>query len=517
MEEIVSKFNKTVNSKINNLAGGVAYKNSYKHDLASIALNSYFNINEFYQNDKDRVNSIIEYINSGNSEFVAKLAVYTRSDTNLRSISHMLIVLLAENNDNSGNLRKMVYHSIKRVDDMTEIVALWNSRHSGKMLPNAIRRAFKDILNEKRFDEYQLKKYEQKRAKVKLKDIIKLAKPSKNLDLYKKVLESRLSNITTIHTNISKNKSAKDIFIDLYNKNKLGYLEVLKMSSKIFENGIDEELFNKYKNYILNEYRIKNSKVLSYRFYQSYVALWNIRNNFDNLFHISKNSRYTKNIANNDDLYIEKYIDWIDMFKQTLQKAFFISTQVESFIKDDEKIAIMIDDSYSMSDVSLGLSLYHHALLFTTTIASNINPKNLKLYFWSDRCEEMSIDKDKPFEFVQNATYTHRGTYVDMPFKLLIEDKVAVDKAIVFTDCQMYGYDHIDVDFKTYIDQYKKEVNSNTKVLFWDLAGYNSGTPVKISDDIVEANGISSKMLSLVPKLWNDKDALIKDIEKIKL
>ncbi len=492
----MSKFNMNINKNVRNYEGGKSFLNDEKFDIVSIVLNSYFNPNEFYQNQEDRINSIIKLLKNNESEFIAKLAVYSRKEGNLRSVSHVLIILLAEENDKSGNLRKMVYKSVQRVDDMTEIVSLWNQRHPKEMLPNAIRRAFRDILNEKRFDEYQLKKYEQKRKKVKLRDIIRISKPSKNLDLYKKVLDENLDKITTIHRNISQEKSARDIFLELYSKNKLGYLEVLKMTSKIFEDGFDANLFIKYKDYILNEKRILNSKALPFRFYQAYNT--------------------TKEI-NDKGIYSSKELSFKNRLKDVLEKAFFISTKTDNFINEDEKIAIMIDDSYSMSDVSIGLSLFNHALLLATSIAYNIKKENLKLYFWSDRCEERSFNKDKAFDFIDNTQECCGGTYFDKPFEILLRDKIKVDKAIILTDCQMYGYSHFDEDFKTYVNKYKNEVNKDIKVLFWDLAGYGVGTPIKISDNILEANGISSKMLQFVPKLWDDKQALIKEIQKVEL
>lgn len=483
----MSKFNQTATTKVNNYEGGINYLNDAKIELSSIVLNATMSRDSFYEQESNKIEIIKNLIASNQSDFIAKLSIFARTQTNLRSISHVLIILLAEHNDKSGNLRKAVYGSIARVDDMTEIVSLWNSRHPNKMVPNSIRRAFRDILDEARFDEYQLKKYEQKKKKVKLKDIIRIAKPSKNLELYKKVLDEKLPRIDTIHTNISKEKSAKVLFEDGLKTKKLGFMEVLKLSNKIFEGAFDEKLFLSWRSYILNEYRIKNSKVLPFRYFQTYVAL--------------KNHPQS------------------ELFKEVLQKAFLIATKSdETIIEPNETIAIMIDDSGSMSSRSLGLNLFEHALLFTASIASKINHQNLKLYFWADRCEEFSFDTTKPFDLIINSSANYGGTLVNKPFEILLRDDIKVDKAIIFTDCQMYSNSYRNNEtFKTYFDKYKKEVNSECKLLFWDLEGYGAGTPIKLSENIVEANGISSKMLEIIPHLWDDKDYLLKEIEKISL
>lgn len=483
----MSKFNQTATTKVNNYEGCINYLNDAKIELSSIVLNATMSGDSFYETQSDKIEIIKNLIALEQSDFIAKLCVFARTQTNLRSVSHVLIVLLAEHNDKSGSLRKAVYGSIARVDDMTEIVSLWNAKHPNKMVPNSIRRAFRNILDEARFDEYQLKKYEQKKKKVKLKDIIRIAKPSKNLELYKKVLDESLPRIDTIHTNISKYKSAKEQFEEGLRTRKLGFMEVLKLSNKIFEGEFDEKLFLSWRSYILNEYRIKNSKVLPFRYFQTYVALKNPQS---------------------------------ELFKDVLQKAFLTATKSdENIIKENETIAIMIDDSGSMSSRSLGLNLFEHALLFTASIASKTNPQNLKLYFWANRCEEFSFDVNKPFDLLINSSANYGGTLVNKPFEILLKDKIKVDKAIIFTDCQMYSNDYYrsSESFKTYFDKYKQQVNSECKLLFWDLAGYGAGTPIKLSENIVEANGISSKMLEIIPHLWDDKDYLVKEIEKISL
>ena len=355
------------------------------------------------------------------------------------------------------------------------------------MQPNGIRRAFRDILDRKRFDEYQLKKYEQTSNKVKLRDIIRIAKPSQNLSLYKKVLDENLPKIDTIHTNISKNKSAKELFLEGLKTKKLGFMEVLKLSNKIFKDEFDNKLFFSWKNYLLNEYRIKNSKVLPFRYFQTFVAFKN----------------HPKG----------------ELFKEVLQEAFLIATKIDAaFTNKNETIAIMIDDSGSMGSKSLGINLFEHALLFTAAIASKIKPQNLKLYFWADRCEEFSFDTTQPFDLIINSNAIYGGTLVDKPFEILLRDKIKVDKAIIFTDCQMYSSSYRNSEtFKTYFDKYKREINNDCKLLFWDLAGYGAGTPIKLGDNIVEANGISSKMIEIVPSLWEDKDYLVQEIEKISL
>jgi len=132
--------------------------------------------------------------------------VYTRKEGNLRSVSHLLGTILAENAKGTDFLRPALTKAIVRPDDATEMIALYSNRNIDKMVPNALRRAVKDSL-ETKWDEYQLKKYAGESNSVKLKDIVKLTHPNprglvqsgkaKDPFVFKRVIESTLENIAT--------------------------------------------------------------------------------------------------------------------------------------------------------------------------------------------------------------------------------------------------------------------------------------------------------------------------------
>jgi hypothetical protein len=146
-----------------------------------------------------------------------------------------------------------------------------------------------------------------------------------------------------------------------------------------------------------------------------------------------------------------------------------------------------------------------------------VGAQNVKLFFWYYICEEQDIEENIDFEWISNHRAQNRATYVNMPFQRLIEDEIAVDKVIILTDNQMYAQNGNKETFKTYADIYKRNVAPNAKVLFWDLAGYGAGTPIKLDGDFLEISGLSDKLLSIVPKLWNDPNALVKEIESIEI
>lgn len=509
----MSKFNTIPSQKQSNLAGGVSYRNDAKHELAISVMSSTLSNDFFYESEETRIVSLEnlskELIESNNADYVAKCAIYARHNANLRSVSHVLGVNLCEYATGSGVIKPAINRLIKRVDDMTELTSLWNTKHPKSMIPNGMRKAFRDVLDDGRFDAYQLKKYEQKNAKVKLKDIIRIARPSKHLDLYKKVLDVNLPKIEQLHTSIKADTDIQETFVELARAGKVGYMEALKMTPKILEGYGRKETLKLWKEILLSQKMQFRSGVLPFRYYKAYIDSRKGPN--DAVFSIMNRGGL--------DALKEKYTAR-DVYKEigdVLEQAFSNITQIDPLAHEGEKVAILIDNSGSMSNISLGLSLFAHSLILTKAIVENVGCEKVKLYFWSDICEEVNIIDNITFEWISQHSAANRATYIDMPFKRLIEDKIAMDKVIILTDCQMYAQGSSKETFKTYADQYKQTIAPNSKVLFWDLAGYGAGTPIKLDGDFLEISGLSDKLISIAPKLWNDPDALVKEIEAIEI
>ncbi len=281
------------------------------------------------------------------------------------------------------------------------------------------------------------------------------------------------------------------------------------MTPKILEGYGREETLKLWKEIILSQKMQSRSGVLLFRYYKAYVD--SQKRPDDAVFSIMNRGGL--------DALKEKYTAR-DVYKElgdVLEEAFANATQIDPLAHEGEKVAILIDNSGSMSNASLGLSLFAHSLILTKAIIENIGSENVKLYFWSDICEELNLSEDITFEWISKHSAANRATFVNMPFHRLIEDKIAVDKVIILTDCQMYAPGRSNETFTTYADRYKSDIAPNVKVLFWDLAGYGAGIPIKLDGDFLEISGLSDKLLSIAPKLWNDKDALVKEIEAIEL
>ena len=492
------KFNKTSNktSTSVNLENGIAFsRNSVKRDLISIVLNSMLS-SSYYETEKNRIENILNIASEVSPEFLAKLMIYVRNEGYLRSVSHLLAVKLSEEVKGSSYLRDALYRSFIRPDDLTEVLSLWNSRNSSN-LPNSLRRAMKDTLEDK-FTEYHISKYQSKHSSVKLKDVVKLCRPStKNYktNVFKDLIEENLKPAVTAQSvNASFTDSQRfNNYKVMLKENKLGYMALLKNIKNIIESGLTpeikysefEEVINLLCDSIENETSVLNSKVLPFRFTQALNALSSLE----------------------IDSIIKKKIEF------SLEIGFSYSSKNINLVNPNEKVALLLDESGSMMGRPFEIGKTMMA-----SMLSGLDKNNTVGYLWADNCREVELTS--PFSFIKNTHEQGGGTDVWAPLDNLIQTKTYVDLIVIFTDMQMYNannfYGISKRKMNTKMKEYQ-EINPNVKLLFWNLEGYNTGTPIQLSNNILEIAGFSDNMLQVIPKLLKDKDALVNEIDMIKL
>jgi 60 kDa SS-A/Ro ribonucleoprotein len=508
----MSKFNTNTKTQRKvkdtvNAAGHAGFsRNSYKNEIASIVMNSMLNGDSYYESDEERIKNIenimVQNLNSAkDAEFLAKAMVYTRLEGNMRSVSHLMGTILAENVKGSNFLRPALRKTMKRPDDATEMVALYSNRNFDKMVPNVLRRAIKDSL-ETKWDEYQLKKYAGESNTVKLKDVVKLTHPNprtlvetgkaKDPFVFKRVIESTLDNIQTAQTvNAGSTGEARaSNYKAMLAERKLGYMAALKNIRNILESGADEQTVDMLCGLLGNERAVLNSGVLPFRFTQAYNEVKNM---------------------NMDRILNKKVL-------RAIEDGFMISARNVPIVEDGESCALLLDESGSMGG-GWGYSNSDQSpfMIGKTLMASmlcGLDHDKTVGYLWADNAREVSIE-GRPFDFIERTRTQGFGTNVAAAFDGLLRTKTKVDKIVIITDMQHNSLRNVD----NTIRDYRRLVNPNVKVLFWNVQGYGKGTPVKISGEVMEMSGYSDKMLEVAAKMMKYSDAsfLIKEIEAVTL
>ena len=473
-------------------------RDSFKQEVATVVLNTMLKGDSFYEKEGDRIARIEKFVtdNPENSEFLAKAMVYTRNEGNLRSVSHLLGTVLAENVKGSTFLKPALIQSMIRPDDATEMVALWNIRNEGVMVPNSMRRAIKASL-ENRWDGYQLKKYFGN-GTVKVSNLVNIAHPTPKDDaqrtMFKQALEGKLPAIQTAQTvnagNTGENRA--EAYASMLKERKLGYMAALKNIKNILEAGADNDTVDALVSLLENEKLVLKSRLLPFRFTQAYAIVDEM--NMDKI----KAKRILK----------------------AIEKGFIYSAKNIPIVEEGEAVALLLDESASMgwgSGSIDGTKPFDIGKTLMAAMLVGLDKDRTLGYLWADKAREVSID-GSPMEFIKRTTTHGGGTNLGQAISQLIKSKTFVDKLVIFTDMQendigRYGDDK---SFKDMIKDYRK-INPKVKILFWNLEGYGGGTPMKLNNDVLEVVGFSEKMLSVIPKMWKDKNALIREIESINL
>jgi 60 kDa SS-A/Ro ribonucleoprotein len=500
----MSKFNTAVKAATpnsTNLAGGLAYaRTDTRAEIISVVLNSMLNGNSYYQSEKNIIDSIINLMAANDAEFLAKLMVYTRNTANLRSVSHILAVKLAEDVKGSSFMKSALTKTIVRPDDMTEMVSLWNARNEGKNIPNSMRRAMKIAL-ESKFSEYHLAKYKQDRAAVKLKDIVKMVRPNPNIgkysseNVFKDLIEGKLAMAETAQTvNAgSTGTNRAESYGKMLAEGTLGYMAGLKNIKNILDSAeslstIEKQtLVDNMCKLFENGKMCHKAKVLPFRFTQALSAMNNI--SFDSI--------------------LKKQI------RKSMEVGFKYSAENLELVGPGERVALLLDESGSMGWAGPAPQPFDIGKTMMASMIAGLDADRTVGYLWADRCKEVKIP-ESPFDFIENTNTQGGGTDVFAPLNKLIESKTVVDLVVIFTDMQMYS---VNSGRNTLTDKFKeyKKISPKAKLIFWNLSECGGATPMAIKHDVMEISGFSDSMLAVIPKLLKDKDALIKEIEAIQL
>ena len=305
-------------------------------------------------------------------------------------------------------------------------------------------------------------------------------------DIYELIISGKkLPNIQTAQTvNAgSTGESRAQNYKNMLSNRKLGYMAALKNIKNILESGADEETVDMLCSLLTNEKACLNSKVLPFRYLDAKTVVQHM---------------------NIDRLLVKKLL-------KAIETGFILSARNIEMVQPGEKVALMLDESGSMgSRATNNLSAFDVGKTLMSSMLTGLDKGNCIGYLWGDSAREVSVD-GSPFEFMDRTQRHGCGTNLGTAFRLLTESNTFVDKIVVFTDMQQ-NYLGLAEKVKAY-----RKINPNVKVLFWNLVGYGGGTPLKLSHDILEVAGYSDKILEVIPKMWKDKDALIKEIEAIQL
>ena len=534
MSRYNTKAKETVQT-VTNHQGGVGVKYDPKIELVGILATGFDN--NFYEKigeREQRFSDLIKEIAKKDLEFVAKALVYTRSVTGQRSVTHFGSVALAQHLSGSPIGKKFFTKRLRnknaggvvyRLDDMLEIVALYQHLNPGKALPNSMKKGFKAALESA--DSYELAKYQGKGKAVSLVDLVNLVHPKPVGDMvgaFKSLMTGTLKQFDTVEDKntsagqavakkvksgeISKAQAEVELkaaktenYKDLIINEKIGYLALLRNVRNILGTANDQDLIKKTCELLSNKDFIRKSLVFPF---QIDLALEVILTETSasparNQIVTALNTAYELSIPNMAEM---------GLFGRT---------------------AVVIDTSGSMSSrIKLvnknqgSASALDKAGLVAATFAKGLSAD---VYEFSDSCKKVNgvnfLDSTNTIKNQILRQGSNGGTDFNSIFTALSQNGTAYDRVFIISDMQgrdslingtsgSWGRSYPSTN--TY-NEYTKKFGQ-PHVYMVDMCGYGT-TMIKPGNKVYQLFGYSSEMFELARKMEIDPKAIIKEIEAI--
>jgi hypothetical protein len=487
-----TKTASTTPKKTVNRAGGEAYKQNEKLELASILVTSLLK-DDYYESSGERLERLANLVESiDDKKFVAKTAIYARNEHGLRSITHALLGELVENVKGEEWVKTAIQKTIFRPDDALETLSYYLNKYGSdhdknpnkkRAIPNALKKGL--ALAVGKFDEYQLAKYRGGNSDMKMVDLFNLVHPKpteKNAAAFKKLINDELKSTGANATWESKLSEAgkagnaeevenikKESWKQLISEKKLGYLALLRNLNNIATQA--PEVLGDALDMLKDEKMIAKSKVFPFQYLKAIKATGD--QGESRKIHKGINAAIDKSLAN------------VPLF--------------------DGKTLVVIDVSGSMH----GDPVAHASLFGAALYKANVSAD---LMLFAERASYAKVDGEDSISSITNEIQklaTGGSTNFHDIFRVANKK---YDRIIILSDMQGWvGHYTPTADFNAYCKKY----DVKPYVYSFDVTGY--GDMQLPEDKVLCIAGISDKIFDVMKLVEQDKNALINKINAIEL
>lgn len=260
--------------------GNVQILKGAKQRLFEIAVASYWAGDKSTTTQKEAFEVLRSLTASNDHDFIANTILFARSKMGMRTFPIALTVQFAKFLHEQGkpyqHMRSLVRDVISRADEINELYAYSLSVFGDKgSIPLAIKKGVADAFN--KFDAYQFGKYNRDGA-ISFKDTLRIVHPKPidgvHSEIFQKIIDGKLEAPYTWEVELSKNgqlatseqKSKAQLWTELFDSGKMGYMAVLRNLRNISEAGVSDHTRLKVASYITSENNIQRSKQFPYSF-----------------------------------------------------------------------------------------------------------------------------------------------------------------------------------------------------------------------------------------------------------
>ncbi|MBO4850304.1 MAG: TROVE domain-containing protein [Prevotella sp.] len=457
----------------------------------------------FYEKEDERVKRIAALVRKVSPEFVARLAVYARTEMHLRSIPMLLLVELAKVHNGDDLVARAVEKTVLRADEIMELLMCYQWRNPsadprkklGKLsrqIQNGLQRAFN------RFDEYQFAKYNRDNLEVKLCDALFLvhpkAKDGQQQALFDKIVNRQLETPYTWETELSalgqqqfasneeKAAAFRQKWEELVRSGKLGYMALMRNLRNLLQADVSFADLQLVADRLSDAAQVAKSKQLPFRYLSAYREIEKVNNTGTSALMSALETAVRHSAAN-----------------------------IEGF-DESTRVLIASDVSGSMYTTVSAKStvrLFDIGLLLSMLLKSRC--KQVIAGIFGDLWKVVNMPSDnilmatRQLEKLEGSVgYSTNGYKV---VDWLIEQNQVMDKVMMFTDMQMWNSTGSSSTFEKSWRCYK-QLAPHAKLYLFDLAGYGQLPLRLVEPDVYLIAGWSDRVFDVLSAIDKGADAL---------
>lgn len=489
------RFNCTTrqSSVVPNHEGAKAYSLTPELDLYAAVVTTAL-ADKFYESADTRLERIRSLVAVCDPVFVAKLAIYAREQMYLRSIPVVLVAELARIHSGDSLVSKTVARVVQRADEITELLAYYQQSRSGtkklNKLSKQVQKGLASAFN--RFSEYQFAKYDRQTA-VKLRDALFLvhpkAKDQAQQNVFDKIVSGSLAVPETWEVKLTQagktGKNPADVWSELIFEDKLGYMAMLRNLRNIIEANVSSKTLEVVCKKLCDPVEVRKSKQFPFRFLSAYEELQPILN------------PRTSMVLDALETAIGTSAENIEGFDA--ETSVFIACDVSGSM---EGHTVSERSKVRIKNVGLILAMLLHRRC-----------KAVMTGAFADQFGMFNLPKGGILANTQALDSVHLGGSTNgyLAIKALLDQNAAVDKVMMFTDCQLWdsngGWGRPEASVADYWHEYKKRF-PQAKLYIFDLAGYGNTPLSTLEKDVYFVAGWSDRIFQVLDALDRGETAL---------
>ena len=457
----------------------------------------------FYEKRDERVERIANLVGKVSPEFVARLAVYTRTEMHLRSIPLLLLVELAKVHNGDDLVARAVEKTVQRADEIMELLMCYQwrnpSRDARKKLNKLSRQLQKGLQQAfNHFDEYQFAKYDRDNISVKLRDALFVvhpkAKDEQQQFLFDMIASQQLPVPYTWETELSalgqqhfengaeRQEAFRQKWEELVASGKVGYMALMRNLRNLLEADVSRAAMMVVNRRLSDPIQVAKSKQLPFRYLSAYREMEKVH------------SLHTQAVMSALEAAVRHSAANIKGFDENTRVL------LASDVSGSMWRSISPRNTVQYYDIGLFLSMLlksrcHQVIagIFGDTWkAVNMPADNILMATSQLRRMEGEVG------------YSTNGYKV---IDWLISHKIQMDKVMMFTDLQMWDSSYSDKSLKASWMAYKK-MAPQARLYLFDLAGYGQ-SPLRITDeDVYLIAGWSDRIFDVLAAIDDGRNAL---------